>query len=76
MTLKDVVAVVTGAGGGIGREVVGAMKAAGAIVVATDMSIDGITDGDAVLAQDVTQLADWQRVADLVARDMVGSTRW
>lgn len=69
MTLKDVVAVVTGAGGGIGREVVRAMKAAGAIVIATDMSADGITDGDAVLAQDVTQLADWQRVADLVARD-------
>ena len=37
IALDEVVAVVTGAAGGIGREVVKAMKAAGAIVIATDL---------------------------------------
>lgn len=36
--LEKVVAVVTGANGGIGQEIVKAMKAAGASVIATDLA--------------------------------------
>lgn len=64
--LDNVVAVVTGAGGGIGREVVRAMKAAGATVVATDVAAPEAGAADHVLAHDVTSQADWQAVADLV----------
>lgn len=64
--LDNVVAVVTGAGGGIGREVVRAMKAAGATVVATDVAAPEAGAADQVLAHDVTSQADWQAVADLV----------
>ncbi|MCW1988511.1 UNVERIFIED_ORG: NAD(P)-dependent dehydrogenase (short-subunit alcohol dehydrogenase family) [Sphingomonas sp. R1F5B] len=65
--LDNVVAVVTGARGGIGREVVRAMKAAGATVIATDVSApdDGVADH--ALAHDVTSQADWQAVAALAA---------
>ncbi|KPF54710.1 short-chain dehydrogenase [Novosphingobium sp. AAP1] len=65
--LDNVVAVVTGARGGIGREVVRAMKAAGATVIATDVAApdDGVADH--ALAHDVTSQADWQAVADLAA---------
>jgi NAD(P)-dependent dehydrogenase (short-subunit alcohol dehydrogenase family) len=56
-----------GARGGIGREVVRAMKEAGATVVATDVAApdDGVADH--ALAHDVTSQADWQAVADLAA---------
>ncbi|MFD2783535.1 SDR family NAD(P)-dependent oxidoreductase [Novosphingobium pokkalii] len=64
--LDNVVAVVTGAGGGIGREVVRAMKAAGATVVATDVAAPDRAEADHVLAHDVTSEADWQAVAELV----------
>ena len=40
IALPGVIAVVTGAGGGIGRAVVKAMKDAGATVIATDMARD------------------------------------
>ncbi|WP_062784152.1 SDR family oxidoreductase [Novosphingobium capsulatum] len=65
--LDNVVAVVTGARGGIGREVVCAMKAAGATVIATDVAApdDGVADH--ALAHDVTSQADWQAVAALAA---------
>ncbi|MET3471315.1 NAD(P)-dependent dehydrogenase (short-subunit alcohol dehydrogenase family) [Novosphingobium sp. 1529] len=65
--LDNVVAVVTGARGGIGREVVRAMKAAGATVIATDVAApdDGVADH--ALAHDVTSQADWRAVADLAA---------
>jgi NAD(P)-dependent dehydrogenase (short-subunit alcohol dehydrogenase family) len=58
-TLNGKVALVTGAGGGIGREIVRALREAGATVIATDLSADGldapslrldITDGAAVQA--------------------------
>ncbi|KQX17886.1 MULTISPECIES: SDR family NAD(P)-dependent oxidoreductase [unclassified Sphingomonas] len=64
--LKDVVAVVTGAAGGIGRAVVGAMKAAGATVIATDLSDAAPGAGeDDYLRHDVTSRADWDAVAAL-----------
>lgn len=69
ISLNNVVAVVTGARGGIGREVVRAMKEAGATVVATDMSAPGDVGADHALAHDVTNVDDWQAVADLVGRE-------
>jgi NAD(P)-dependent dehydrogenase (short-subunit alcohol dehydrogenase family) len=69
ISLNNVVAVVTGARGGIGREVVRAMKEAGATVVATDMVAPGDVGADHALAHDVTSPSDWQAVADLVTRE-------
>lgn len=69
ISLDNVVAVVTGARGGIGREVVRAMKEAGATVVATDMVAPGDVGADHALAHDVTHAGDWQAVADLVGRE-------
>jgi NAD(P)-dependent dehydrogenase (short-subunit alcohol dehydrogenase family) len=67
IALPDVVAVVTGAAGGIGREVVRAMSAAGAIVIATDLQDGGgIDDADRFLKHDVTSDADWAAVEALV----------
>lgn len=66
IALDNVVALVTGANGGIGRELVKAMKAAHATVIATDMA-DGPADGlecDAYFRHDVTSAGDWQTVAD------------
>lgn len=68
ISLPDVVAVVTGAGGGIGREVVKAMKAAGAIVVATDLAAEATIEGaDEYLRHDVTSEADWRALAAFVS---------
>ncbi|NBC38101.1 SDR family oxidoreductase [Novosphingobium sp. FSY-8] len=64
--LNNVVAVVTGANGGIGRATVAAMKAAGATVIATDMTSPDGVGADHALAHNVTDTADWQKVADLV----------
>ncbi|WJT01143.1 SDR family NAD(P)-dependent oxidoreductase [Novosphingobium humi] len=69
ISLNKVVAVVTGARGGIGREVVRAMKEAGATVVATDMVAPGDVGADHALAHDVTLPGDWQAVAELVGRE-------
>ncbi|WCT80200.1 SDR family NAD(P)-dependent oxidoreductase [Novosphingobium humi] len=69
ISLNKVVAVVTGARGGIGREVVRAMKEAGATVVATDMVAPGDVGADHALAHDVTSPGDWQAVAELVGRE-------
>lgn len=67
ISLPNVVAVVTGAGGGIGRATVKAMKDAGATVIATDMATSAEIDGaDHYLQHDVTSEADWQTVAALV----------
>ncbi|MEO0033864.1 MAG: hypothetical protein RIS94_3622 [Pseudomonadota bacterium] len=67
IALNDVVAVVTGAGGGIGRELVKAMKAANATVIATDMAPGLTIEGaDHYLQHDVTSEADWRAVAALV----------
>ena len=67
IALNNVVAVVTGAAGGIGRELVKALKAANATVIATDLAPDAQIEGaDHYLQHDVTNEADWQAVAALV----------
>lgn len=71
IALPDVIAVVTGAAGGIGREVVKAMKAAGATVIATDLKDAAdlgpeIEGADHYLRHDVTSEADWRAVEALV----------
>jgi NAD(P)-dependent dehydrogenase (short-subunit alcohol dehydrogenase family) len=72
IALNDVVAVVTGAAGGIGRAVVRAMKDAGATVIATDLTdtAPGVGE-DRYLRHDVTSPDDWATVAALV-RDRYG----
>lgn len=67
IALPDTIAVVTGAAGGIGREIVKAMKAAGATVIATDLKDAAEIEGaDHYLRHDVTSEADWRFVAALV----------
>lgn len=67
IALDNVVAVVTGAAGGIGRELVKALKAANATVIATDLAPHAQIEGaDHYLRHDVTSEADWQAVAALV----------
>ncbi|AOR79960.1 SDR family oxidoreductase [Novosphingobium resinovorum] len=67
IALPDVIAVVTGAAGGIGREIVKAMKAAGATVIATDLKDSADIEGaDHYLRHDVTSEADWRAVEALV----------
>lgn len=67
IALPDTVAVVTGAAGGIGREIVKAMKAAGATVIATDLKDSAEIEGaDHYLRHDVTSEADWRAVETLV----------
>lgn len=67
IALDNVVAVVTGAAGGIGRELVKALKAANAIVIATDLAAEAEIEGaDHYLRHDVTSEADWRAVATLV----------
>lgn len=68
IALPDTVALVTGAIGGIGREIVRAMKAAGATVIATDLRDDGDHGGaDHYLRHDVTSADDWSSAAEFVA---------
>lgn len=67
IALPDCIALVTGAAGGIGREIVKAMKAAGATVIATDLRETAKIDGaDHYLKHDVTNEADWRLVEALV----------
>jgi NAD(P)-dependent dehydrogenase (short-subunit alcohol dehydrogenase family) len=67
IALPGVIAVVTGAAGGIGREVIKAMKAAGATVIATDLRDTAEIEGaDHYLKHDVTSEADWRAVEALV----------
>lgn len=67
IALPDVIAVVTGAAGGIGREIVKAMKAAGATVIATDLREDAQVEGaDHYIRHDVTSEDDWRAVESLV----------
>lgn len=65
IALDNVVALVTGANGGIGRALCQAMKAANAVVVATDIGAEA-GEGlacDAYLQHDVTSEDDWRRIA-------------
>jgi NAD(P)-dependent dehydrogenase (short-subunit alcohol dehydrogenase family) len=65
--LENVIAVVTGAAGGIGRAVVRQMKDAGAVVVATDLAEGAdVAGADHYLRHDVTSEGDWQAVEALV----------
>ena len=70
IALPGVVAVVTGAAGGIGRAVVKAMKDAGATVIATDMADGAVVEGaDHYVRHNVTSEADWQAVEALVRKE-------
>lgn len=65
--LDDTIALVTGAGGGIGRAVCKSLKDAGATVIATDLARDAdVPAADAYYAHDVSSERDWARIADTV----------
>lgn len=67
IALDNVVAVVTGAAGGIGRELVKALKAANATVIATDMAESAEIEGaDHYVSHDVTSEKDWEELAGLI----------
>jgi NAD(P)-dependent dehydrogenase (short-subunit alcohol dehydrogenase family) len=67
IALNNVVALVTGANGGIGRELCKSLKAAHAIVVATDLAaVASDVECDAYLQHDVTNPDDWKRVEALI----------
>ena len=69
IALDNVVALVTGANGGIGREICKAMKAAHAVVIATDMSAEPASglECDGYIQHDVTSLADWEEIAGYIS---------
>ena len=69
IALENVVALVTGANGGIGRAVCKAMTDAGATVIGTDLQ-DGPADGlvcEAYRKHDVTSADDWRAVETMIA---------
>lgn len=67
IAIPGAVSIVTGAGGGIGRAVVKAMKDAGGIIIATDMAAQAEIEGaDHYLQHDVTSEADWRKVEAFV----------
>lgn len=68
IALENCIALVTGATGGIGREIVKAMKAAGATVIATDIASDGDHGGaDHYFQQDVTSEDDWDEIGAFIS---------
>lgn len=70
MQLQDMVAVVTGAHGGIGRATVSAMAAAGARVIATDLQAESeLADCERYLPLDVTSAEGWAELAAVLERD-------
>jgi NAD(P)-dependent dehydrogenase (short-subunit alcohol dehydrogenase family) len=72
IALPGVVALVTGAAGGIGRELCRSLKAAGAVVVASDLAADGPgIDCDLYLQHDVTKADDWTQ-AEAAIRERWG----
>jgi NAD(P)-dependent dehydrogenase (short-subunit alcohol dehydrogenase family) len=67
IALDTVVALVTGANGGIGRELCKSLKAARAVVIATDLAVEAAdVECDAYLQHDVTNPDDWRRVEALI----------
>ncbi|WP_066552283.1 SDR family NAD(P)-dependent oxidoreductase [Croceicoccus bisphenolivorans] len=68
IALDNCIALVTGATGGIGREIVKAMKAAGATVIATDLGDYGDHGGaDHYFRHDVTSENDWDDIAAFIS---------
>ncbi|KUR73486.1 short-chain dehydrogenase [Novosphingobium fuchskuhlense] len=68
IALDGVVALVTGATGGIGRAVCKALKAAHAVVIAADLPDAGAdVPCDLYHSLDVTSAASWKALADVVA---------
>jgi NAD(P)-dependent dehydrogenase (short-subunit alcohol dehydrogenase family) len=68
--LGGVVALVTGAHGGIGRATVSAMAAAGAQVIASDLQDEtDLADCARYHRLDVTSAQDWAALAAVIARD-------
>jgi NAD(P)-dependent dehydrogenase (short-subunit alcohol dehydrogenase family) len=64
ISLPGAIVLITGANGGIGRELCKSVKAAEATVIATDLGADGADiECDLYLPHDVTSEADWKRVA-------------
>lgn len=67
MDLANVVAVVTGANGGIGRATAAAMKQAGAVVIAADLPNEAAGEGfDHYVPLDVTDPQGWESLRALV----------
>jgi NAD(P)-dependent dehydrogenase (short-subunit alcohol dehydrogenase family) len=67
IALPNVVALVTGAAGGIGRELCKALKVANATVIATDLAADGSgVAADDYLQHDVTDAGAWRCVAEFI----------
>ncbi|RVQ66539.1 SDR family oxidoreductase [Croceicoccus ponticola] len=68
IAVEGCIALVTGATGGIGREIVKAMKAAGATVIATDLAYTcDDTDADHYFRHDVTDQDDWDDIGAFVS---------
>ncbi len=71
IALNETIVLITGASGGIGRELCKSVKAAHGTVIATDLGVNpGDITCDLYLQQDVTSEADWKRVAGEI------ETRW
>jgi NAD(P)-dependent dehydrogenase (short-subunit alcohol dehydrogenase family) len=70
ISLPNTITLVTGAAGGIGREICKALKAADAIVIGTDIAVEAPgLEADHYFQHDVTSAADWQRIeADVRAQ--------
>ncbi|GGC17020.1 dehydrogenase [Novosphingobium marinum] len=70
VALPDCVALVTGAHGSIGREVVRAMKAAGATVIASDLGPEADHGGaDRYYRHNVCRASDWEEIAGDIMED-------